>query len=49
MSFIVLCAHKTKANPYSKQHHSTQLFTLCTVPLFHEHRLPVKPEILNIC
>jgi len=49
MSFIVLCAHKTEAKPYAKQHPSIELFTLCTVQMLHEYRLPEKPEFLHIC
>ena len=48
MLFIALPVHKPKANPYAKQHPSAQLFTLCTVPLFREHKLPEKTEIPNI-
>ena len=45
--FLPVRMHKTKANPNAKQHPSIQLFTLCTVQLLHEYRLPEKSELLN--
>ena len=49
MSFIVLCAHKTEAKPYAKQHPSIQLFKVPTFQLLHEYRLPENPEFVHIC